>query len=395
MRCIYFDCFSGAAGDMILAALVDAGCPIEVLRDTVARLGLEGVSLETERVKRHGIAALRARVEIGDQARRHHRHLPQILEMIAGAELPGWVSERATLIFRRLAEAEAVVHGTTVERIHFHEVGAADAIVDIVGACAGLHALEVAHVLCSPIPVGSGTLTCEHGVMPVPAPATAELLRGVPLAACDEPGELTTPTGAAILTTLATDFTAPPPITIDRVGYGAGTREGDTRANILRVILGIPAADDACEQDVVTVLEAQVDDATGQALAFALEQVFEAGALDAFIVPIIMKKGRPGQLLTVLCRQADVAVLESAIFAHTPTLGVRRRESRRTKLSRRRVAVETPYGTVHVKVACRGEDTTKAWPEYEDCAAQARAHGVTLSEVQQTALAAWRRLDKS
>ena len=390
MRCAYFDCFSGAAGDMILAALVDVGCPVDVLRETVAKLGLPGVEVTVKRVKRHGIAAVHVDVKVPEKAKHAHRHLPQILDIITAGDFPTWVADHARKVFQRLAEAEALVHGISVDRVHFHEVGAADAIVDIVGACAALDHLDVAHVLSSPIPTGSGTVTCEHGIMPVPAPATAELLRGVPLALCDEPGEVTTPTGAAILTTLAADFGPPPAVTIDRVGYGAGTREGKTRANVLRVILGTPAHVAGCEQDVITVLEAQVDDATGQAVAFAMECVMEAGALDAFIVPIIMKKGRPGQLLTVLCRPMDVSTLERVVFAHTTTFGVRRQEYRRSRLSRRRVEVETPYGSVRVKVGHSDEALAQAWPEYEDCAARARAHGATLREVQDAALAAWR-----
>lgn len=292
MRIGYFDCFSGAAGDMILAALIHAGCPLPALQDVVKRLRLPGVTLRAQRVQQGGLAATRVRVEPGSP--KSHRHLPEILSIISAADLSTRVTERATAVFKRLAEAEAAVHGTSVDAIHFHEVGAADAIVDIVGACAGLQLLELDRIVCSPIPTGYGTVTCDHGVMPVPAPATAELLKGVPLADCDEPMELTTPTGAAILTTLASDFGPLPPMRIASVGYGAGSRVSKTRPNILRLLVGEATDATAAEHDQVVVLEAAVDDATGQAVAYACERLLAAGALDAHIVPIIMKKGRAG-----------------------------------------------------------------------------------------------------
>jgi hypothetical protein len=228
-------------------------------------------------------------------------------------------------------------------------------------------------------------------VLPVPAPATARLLQGYPLAACDEPGELTTPTGAALLTTLADEFGPLPAMTVEAVGTGAGTREGQTRANILRLFIGEAVESDAAERDTVTILEAQVDDATGQSLAFACERLLEAGALDVYIVPIIMKKGRPGQLLTVLCRPGDAARLETLVFAETSTFGVRRHEARRTKLARRHVTVETRYGPIRIKLGELGGKLTQAWPEYEECAAAAREAGVPLQEVQQEALRVWSR----
>jgi uncharacterized protein (TIGR00299 family) protein len=227
--------------------------------------------------------------------------------------------------------------------------------------------------------------------LPIPAPATAQLLRGFPIAACDEVGELTTPTGAALLTTLAHEFGPLPAMTIRAVGCGAGTREGTTRANLLRLFVGETTAPDDAEQDVVTVLEAQVDDATGQSLAYACERLLEAGALDAYIVPIIMKKGRPGQLLTVLSRPRDVEALETLLFAETTTFGVRRTDARRAKLARRQVAVETRFGPIRIKVGERGDGIEQAWPEYDDCAAAARDAGVPLRAVQHEALRVWSR----
>lgn len=389
MRIGYFDCFCGAAGDMILGALVDAGCPLPALQETVAALKLPGVSLSAEKVDQKGIAAMRVTVAVGPEPRKKHRHLPEIVSIIDRAGLKPRVADGAKTIFGRLAEAEATVHNTAVEKVHFHEVGAADAIVDIVCACAGLALLKIERVICSPIPTGSGTVTCEHGIMPIPAPATTLLLEGVPLADCDEPGELTTPTGAAILTTLADRFGPLPPMCIEAAGYGAGTRTGRTRANFLRLIIGDTDAQESRETDAVCLLEAQVDDATGQVVAYACERLLEDGALDAYVVPIIMKKGRPGQLLTVLCRPDDVAALEAVMFRETTTLGIRRHACQRTKLARELVSVESRYGPIRVKVASQGGATLRVWPEYEDCAAAARRGAVSLRDVQQAALKAY------
>jgi hypothetical protein len=389
MRCGYFDCFSGAAGDMILGALLDAGCPIQTLQETIAKLSLPGVSLRAERVQRHGLAATHARVEVQPGSQKAHRHLPDIVKIIEAARLEPRVASNAKAVFGRLAEAEAHVHGIAVEQVHFHEVGAADAIVDIVGACAGLAALEIERLACSPVPVGSGTVTCAHGLMPVPAPATARLLEGFPVAACDEPGELTTPTGAAILTTLVEEFGPLPDMTVQHVGSGAGTRTGRTRPNLLRLFVGEATGPDAADHDTVTTLEAAVDDATGQALGYACARLLEAGALDAYIVPIIMKKGRPGQLLTVLCRPRDADALEALLFAETSTFGVRRCAARRVKLAREHTSVATRFGPIRVKLGRRGDKIVQAWPEYEDCATAAREAGIPLREVQQTALRAW------
>ncbi len=413
MRCGYFDCFSGAAGDMILGAILHAGCPLDALQSAIARLKLPGVRLSAESVRRGGIAATQAHVNVlplSDQARPHQprraRHLPEILDIIAAAQLPGAVEQHAVRIFRRLAEAEAAVHGITVDSVHFHEVGADDAIVDIVGACAGIELLGIQRNICSPIRTGHGTVQCAHGILPVPAPATAELLKNVPLAAADEPVELTTPTAAAILTTLAESFGPPPAMRILSVGYGAGTRETHTRPNVLRLILGeletetelrgsaSPAdeqdqARSNLESDRVVVLEAQVDDATGQAVAFACETLLAAGALDAYVVPIVMKKSRAGQLLTVLGRPEDRTRLEAIIFRETTTFGIRRHECQRSTLPRQHATVATRFGPIRVKVGRRSDGSLQAWPEYEDCAAAARQFGAALRDVQQEALLSW------
>ncbi len=412
MRMAYLDCFSGVAGDMFLAALLDAGWAEDELRALPARLNLPGVSIATQRVKRHGIAAQHVRVDVAPEARKKHRHLPQIEAIIAAADLPATVQARAAAVFRRLAEAEAAVHGTTLEKVHFHEVGANDAIIDIVGAAAGLHALGIDTLHGSPIPTGHGTVQCEHGEMPIPAPATARLLCGVPLAACAERGELTTPTGAALAVTLATSFGPPPAMRLERVGVGAGTRDSATRANILRLLIGsqvdqvVAAVADtlslsgdaaahleaATELDAVHVLEAQIDDGSGQSLAFAVERLLAAGALDAFLTPVQMKKGRPGHLLTVLTDAAGAPRAIEIILNETPTLGVRRALAQRHKLVRRIVTVETDYGAVRLKLAQLTNGGMRAWPEYEDCAAAALRHSVPLRLVHEAALARWQAL---
>lgn len=387
MRLAYLDCFSGIAGDMLLAALLDAGAPVARFHETIHALGLAEVTLRVERVKRHGISANHVRVDVDPAAPRKHRHLSHIVKIIDAAPLPPRVAAQAKRIFTRLAEAEALVHQTTVEKVHFHEVGAADAIVDIVCACLGLAELGVDDVVCSPIPTGSGTVTCDHGVMPVPAPATAQLLRGAAIANCEEPGELATPTGVAIATTLASSFGPPPAMTLSAVGVGSGSREGKTRPNIFRVLIGEAVAPAAgFEHDVVTQLEAQVDDASGQTVAFALENALAAGALDAYCVPIIMKKGRPGLLMTVLCEPGRAGEFEESLLTHSPTFGVRRSSLTRTKLARSHVTVATPYGDIRVKLGRRGEGVVHAAPEYEDCAAAARRANVPLDVVRQAAL---------
>lgn len=396
MRIAYFDCFSGIAGDMVLGALVGAGVPIDALRDVTRRLGLAEVSLHAESVRRHGLSATRVRVVVDPTTPKKHRHLSNIAAIIDTAGLSPGVAGQAKAVFRRLAEAEAAVHGTSVEKVHFHEVGAADAIVDVVCACAGLAHLGVERCLCSPIPTGQGSVTCEHGVMPVPAPATTLLLQGVPIAATDEPGELATPTGVAIATTLAAEFGGVPAMTLRAVGVGTGAREGKTRPNLLRVLVGDRAsgtAGDGDECDTVTVLETHVDDCTGQVLAHACERILQSGALDAYFLPIQMKKGRPGQLLTVLCRPADAERIEALLFAETTTFGIRRHECRRSKLARERVAVATRFGPIRVKVGRRGGAVVQAWPETDDCVAAARGAGASLREVQQEALRRWAERD--
>ena len=387
MRIAYFDCFSGAAGDMIGAARIAAGADRSRVAAELQKLNVPGWSLRVADVKKQGFAAVKVDVDFEEQ--KAHRHLHHIEKIINDSALGDGVKTRAIAIFTRLAAAEAKVHGTTLEKVHFHEVGAIDAIVDITGACIALELLQVEQVHCSAIPTGSGTVKCDHGIMPVPAPATAELLVGVPLAACDETGELITPTGAAILTELANGrFGVLPEMQITAMGYGAGTRDGKTRPNVLRVLLGDAAASAAYETDTVVELAANLDDCTGEEVGFVTEQLLAAGALDVWTTPISMKKSRPGVLLSVLSRPDEAETLEDLILRQTTSFGVRRTNATRSKLAREHVTIETPFGSIRVKIGKRNSDVIKAMPEYDDCRDAAQHHGVALRDVMQAALAA-------
>ncbi len=388
MTIAYFDCFSGASGDMILGALIDAGAALPMLQEHLATLPVQGGSLSAKRVDKNGISATQVSVAGDPDEHPPHRHLSDIRGIIESASIPSRVAHRAITIFQRLAAAEAQVHGCPVEKVHFHEVGALDAIVDIVGAMLGLDALGVERVVCSPIPTGTGTVTCAHGVLPVPAPATLNLLVGVPLAPTDVQAELTTPTGAAILTTVADTFGPMPAMTVRRVGYGAGRRDLPGRPNVLRLVLGDAAA--TGDADEIVVCEANLDDCSPEVVGYCLERLLEAGALDAYCVPIYMKKSRPAVVLTVLAAAAKVPELEGIIFAETPTFGIRRHSAQRSKLTREVERVETRFGPIGVKIGRRGQEGSTVAPEYEDCRQAARRHGVPLATVMDEALRAWR-----
>jgi len=388
MTTAWFDCFSGAAGDMIVAALLDAGASLDRLREDLGGLKIGGYRIEAGKVTKQNFAATRFTVHV-DPGEKPHRHLKHILDILIGSTLPEHVKTRASRIFQRLAAAEAEAHGTTVDRVHFHEVGAIDAIVDVVGAVTALDQLGVDRVVCSPICVGSGTVSTEHGILPVPAPGTAILLKDVPLAASDELGELTTPTGAAVLTTLAEGFGPLPALTCRAIGYGAGTRDGVRRPNMLRVILG--DAQDTPECDQVVVLEAAIDDSTGEAIGYAVERLFEAGALDVYCVPIYMKKSRPGVLLTVIGTPSAADRLEAMVFSETTTFGVRRTSAGRSKLTREHQTVQTPLGAIRVKTGRRGDRVVTASPEFEDCRRVAVERGLSIRDVMTAALLAWEK----
>ena len=372
MKICYFDAFSGIAGDMTVAALIDAGAAFEPLAGALDSLGM-GATFRIEKVSRGGIAATRFLVEGGEQ--RAHRHLPHILRMIDAGGLPDQVKENAAAIFSRLGEAEARVHGVPVEKVHFHEVGAVDSIADIAGAAMGLFLLGVDQVHASPVNVGGGAVTTEHGLLPVPAPATVALLEGRPVFSRGPQAELTTPTGAAILATLAVSFGPLPPMRISGAGFGAGTKEFKEQANVLRVILG--EASGAAEAASVAVLEANIDDSTPETLGYAMERLLEAGALDVTLTSVHMKKNRPGVMLSVLARPEDRERLAALVFAETSTLGLRIHLAERRVEARSVVEVETRFGKLRVKVSASGAFA----PEYEDCRKMARETGVPLREI--------------
>lgn len=379
MKIAYFDCFSGISGDMVLGALVDAGCELGRLETELRRLPLEGWSITAEKVMRGSLSATRVKVESGEH--HPHRSLDTILKLINQAGLSPQVTDRASRIFRRLGEAEARVHNVPVERIHFHEVGAVDAIVDIVGACAGFELLGIEEFTCSALNVGGGRVKTNHGILPVPAPATANLLCGAPTYSTGIEHELVTPTGAAIMATLASEFGAQPAITIDAVGYGAGAAELREQPNVLRVFLGERAERAVEPGDTVMVIEANLDDMNPQIYGYFVERALAAGALDVFTTPTQMKKNRPGQLLTVLCKPADTEQLTNLIFRETTTIGVRTHLAERRTLDRESVTVETSWGKVRVKLSRLNGNVLSASPEYDDCQRIAAEQGVPLKQV--------------
>lgn len=387
MRVLYFDCFSGAAGDMILGALIAAGADRDVVRARISGLGIGGFELKIEDVRKQGFSAIK--IQVDWQPDHAHRHLHHIQKIIDASSLSAFVKQTAMRVFQRLAEAEARVHGTTIEKVHFHEVGAVDAIVDIVGTAIALELLNVDRIVCSPVPVGSGTVQCDHGVMPVPAPATAELLKRVPIAACDETGELLTPTGAAILTTIADSFGPMPEMMIESIGFGAGTRDGKSRPNVLRVLCGDATELLVAGRDEVVILETNLDDCTGEEIGRVIERLIEVGALDAFCQPIVMKKSRPGVMLTAIAPLEREAICTRTMLHETTTFGVRRRVSQRVTLERRIERVETAFGTIRVKLGLEEDRVIRVAPEYDDCDRAARTHGVALRDVMDAARKAW------
>jgi hypothetical protein len=387
MRIAYFDCFSGISGDMVLGALVSAGWPAAEVEALPARLGLDHVTVRVAPVRRGPFAATKVDVDVAEQ-KQPHRHLHHVAAIIAAAGFPLAVKERAHAVFRKLAEAEAEVHGSTVEKVHFHEVGAADALVDVVGAVAGLHALGIERVFASPLPLGGGWVMSQHGRIPVPAPATAVLLRGAPVTASVVQAELVTPTGAALLATLVQDWAPPPPYRLTQVGTGAGTREFVEQPNVLRLMLG-EAEVTAHARRRVAVLETSVDDENPQFVAALVPRLLEAGALDAMWIPTVMKKGRPGTMLVVVAEPAQAERLATLMMRETTTLGVRVRIEERLELDRRVVEVATAYGPVRIKVARLPEGGERPVPEFESVREAAERSGRPLREVSQAAIEAW------
>jgi uncharacterized protein (TIGR00299 family) protein len=417
MRIAYLDCFSGISGDMFLGALIDAGVSPKLLEDTVTTLDI-GARLEISKVVRAGISATKVDVYANGEKdlprgvfldqhghdhphehshdhghshehRHHHgRTLTEIRHIIEKAAISSNAKSIAIKVFETLGRAEAEIHSTSIDQVHFHEVGAIDAMVDIVCAAVGAESLAVEAWVCSPLNVGGGTVKCAHGTLPVPAPATLKLLRNAPVYSSGPQVELVTPTGAAIVKTLSTRFAPFPAMKIEKAGYGAGIRDFPEHPNLLRITIGEAEPTDRANpsNDSITVLEANLDDLSPQVLAYAMERLLAEGALDVFSVPVQMKKSRPGALLTVLAKMEDANRLTKTIFAETTTLGVRRREEQRQTLSRRWETVDTTWGPVRIKIANMNGSVSNYAPEYEDCRTLAEAQHVPLRTVMQEAI---------
>ena len=383
MKIAYFDCIAGASGDMLLGALVDAGLPLETLREKLAALNLgDEFELTAHKVSKNGFGATKVDVVVHEH--HHGRHLAEIESLIRKSSLPEHIQEQTVGMFRRLAEVEAGIHGQPVEEVHLHEVGGVDTIVDVSGVLLGLDALGVEQVYASPLPLGRGFVKGAHEQIPLPAPATVALLQGVPVLGSEIEMELVTPTGALLLTTLCVGFGPIPAMTLTGQGYGAGGRDLPI-PNVLRLLLGEQTNGQAGVEALV-LLETNIDDNSAEINGYVMEKLFAAGALDVFFTPIQMKKNRPATLLSVLCRPAEVETLETILFRETSTLGVRRQSVERRCLERTSETVETPYGLVRVKVATLPDGTTKCAPEYEDCKRAAEAHNVPLRMVYEAAL---------
>lgn len=389
MRTLYFDCFAGISGDMTLGALVDAGADARALTEHLKALGVSGFELSFEKVDRSGISATRAKVET-DEDEHQHRHLSDIRRIIEESRLSDRVKERALRIFTRLAEAEARVHNVEVERIHFHEVGALDSIVDVVGACIGFELLDVGRFACSSLHVGSGMVEMAHGRFPVPPPAVAELLRGAPIYSTEVKGELVTPTGAAIVSTLCESFGALPRLRIERTGYGAGSRSYEKFPNVLRLLLGECEGEDAGADERLLMVETNIDDASPQLIGHLMELAFACGALDCFFTPVHMKKNRPGVLVSILCRPEHREMMLGLLFAETTTIGARSYAVERRALKREIIRVSTEFGPVDMKVVRARGRVVGGSPEYEHCREAALRAGVPLREVEEAARAALR-----
>lgn len=413
-RVLYFDCFSGISGDMVLGALLDAGLPFDALRAALGSLAVSGYDIGTERVLRVGVSATRFVVtehghtharahshphshehthththgeEHGHHHHHHHRSLPEIRALIDGSALSPAGRARAKAMFGRLAEAEARIHQMPVEQVHLHEVGEIDSIIDIVGAVFALEWAGVERVVCSALNVGGGMVHSAHGLFPVPAPATLALLGDAPVYSGEVQKELVTPTGALIATTFASTFGPIPAMKIERVGYGAGMRDNPSTPNVLRVLIGEAAEQGAGER--VVVIECEIDDMNPQLFGAAMERLYAAGALEVFYVSVQMKKNRPGTLLTVVGLPESRAALADVIFRETTTIGLRYTEVARECLRREIVSVDTALGAVRFKLAWRDGRVINAVPEYEDCAALAKSHGVPVKDVQSMAIQAY------
>jgi pyridinium-3,5-bisthiocarboxylic acid mononucleotide nickel chelatase len=401
---MYLDCFSGAAGDMVLAALLDAGLPEAALREALGTLGA-GHEISITRVVRGGIAATHFNVASAEPEHAHphvpphdpharhaddggHRSLAQIVDLIRTSSLSAAGKDRATAMFGRLAAAEAAIHDLPIEAVHLHEVGAVDSIIDIVGAVFAMEWFGIDDVVASPLNVGGGTVRIAHGTFPVPAPATLRLLAGAPIYSSGIPFELVTPTGALVVTTYVREYGRVPPMTVRTVGYGAGTRELDGTPNVLRVVIGDRTAAETAPGAVVEIA-CEIDDMNPQLFGPVMDALFAAGALDVFLTPVMMKKSRPGTLLTVLAAPGTRDTLTTILFRETTTIGVRYREVQRDVLDRATATVDLPGGQIRIKVASRGGEVLNAVPEFDDCVRVAAASGQPVKLVQAEALRVW------
>lgn len=391
MRIAYFDLVAGASGDMLLGALVDAGLPLADLQQALLALHLPGFALTQSKVMRGAFSATKVDVQVTETCAA--RRLADIEALVQGSELERTVQERALRIFRRMIDVEASIHNRPVDTVHLHELGALDTIVDVMGVLLGLRLLAAGRVYVSPVPLGRGMLNGSHGLMPLPAPATAALLRGVPVVGVDASVETVTPTAAALIAELADGFGPIPAMRLEAVGYGAGSRTVP-EPNILRVFLGQAAAADEGLGEMLVLLETNIDDMSPEVHGYLLERLLAEGALDAYLTPLVMKKGRPGVLLSVLCRPEDAGRLRALVFAETSTLGIRELAVARHALPRVVETVATRFGPVRVKVASLSDGQRKAAPEYEDCRRAALEHRVPLRQVYEAALACWRATDR-
>ncbi len=387
MKTLYFDCFAGASGDMMLGALVSAGVDSRALIDELQSLGVSGWQIEFEKVDRSGISSTYAKVQTAHE--HAHRHLSDILKIIYDSRLNDRVKDRAARIFSRLAEAEAHVHNLPVEKIHFHEVGALDAIIDVCGAAIGFDLLGIDQFVCSPLRVGHGMAKMAHGTFPIPPPAVAELLKGKPIYAGDMEGEFVTPTGAAIIATVCERFETLPTMEIEATGYGAGTRNPKEFPNALRVLVGESREASASLDETLLMIETNIDDMSPQLFGHVMDRAFQLGALDCYLTQTQMKKNRPGILVSILCRPLDRGKFFEMLFSETTTIGARSYEVKRRALARETVRVETAFGPIDVKVA-HVNGKVKAMPEFEQCRAAAEKTGAALRDVQDSAVAAYR-----
>jgi len=374
----YCDCFSGISGDMILGALIDLGFPLGELINSLEFLNLSADQITARVEERKGLKGIRVQIKL-NQTDQKEKNFPEIKDLIEKSSLPSSVKERSIAIFYQLAQAEALVHRTPIEEVHFHEVGAVDSIIDIVGSVVGINYFNIDKIIASPLPLGRGFVHCKHGTMPLPAPATLEILKGIPVYGDGTIAETVTPTGAAIIATLAQSFGSIPLLKIEKIGYGLGEREDQEIPNLLRIILGNRERN--FYKESLVVIETNIDDLNPEFYDYVLEILFSQGALDVFLVPVQMKKNRPGVILKVIAKESNKSDLIRTIFRETTTLGVRVNPVERFQLGRQTKVIETPWGKVRIKLIEEIDGNLGAYPEYEDCKKIAREKNIPLKQV--------------